>query len=59
AAKYYNQVPYPSPKAIETVLDFVAVEEPRARGADPRSFVDESIVREIDASGFIKELYEK
>ena len=27
--------------------------------ADPRSFVDESIVREIDASGFIKELYEK
>lgn len=59
ASKYYNQVPYPSPKAIETVLDFVAADEPKARGADPKSFVDESIVREIDASGFIKELYEK
>lgn len=58
AAKYYNQVPYATPKAIETVLEFIAAEEPKAKGADPKSFVDDSIVREIEASGFIKMLYE-
>jgi len=45
------------PKAIEKTLDFVVSEEPKARGADPRVSVHESIVREVDASGFIKTLY--
>ena len=57
ATKFYNQVPYAMPKTVETTLDFVAAEEPTARGADPKLFVDESIVREVDASGFIKTLY--
>ncbi len=57
ADKFYNQVPYANPKAIETTLDFISSEEPKARGADPKQFVDESLVREIEASGFIKALY--
>jgi hypothetical protein len=57
ATKLYNQVPYAMPKAIEAVLEFIAADEPRAKGADPKLFVDESIVRELDASGFIKSLY--
>jgi NitT/TauT family transport system substrate-binding protein len=56
--KFYNRVPYATPKAVETTLEFVAGEEPKARGADPKQFVDESLVREIEASGFIKSLYE-
>jgi len=59
ANKFYNQVPYANPKAIETTLDFISSDEPRARGADPKQFVDESLVREVDTSGFIKSLYEK
>ena len=58
ATKYYNQVPYATPKAIETSLEFVAAEEPKARGADAKLFVDDSMIREIEASGFIKHLYE-
>ena len=58
AHKFYNRVPYANPKAIETTLEFVATEEPKARGADPKLFVDESIVREVETSGFIKRLYE-
>ena len=58
AKKFYNRVPLANPKAIETTLEFIAPEEPKARGADPKMFVDESIVREIEASGFIKKLYE-
>jgi NitT/TauT family transport system substrate-binding protein len=58
ASKFYNQVPYATPKAVETTLDFIAGEEPKAKGADPKLFEDESAVREVEASGFIKTLYE-
>ena len=58
ATKYYSSVPYASPKAIETSLAFIATDEPKAKSADAKLFVDESLVREIEASGFIKALYE-
>ncbi|MBI4490360.1 MAG: ABC transporter substrate-binding protein [Deltaproteobacteria bacterium] len=58
ASRYYERVPYPSLKGVETVLEFLAKENPKAKGADPKSFMDDSIVREIEASGFIKRLYE-
>jgi ABC-type nitrate/sulfonate/bicarbonate transport system substrate-binding protein len=58
ADKFYNRAPYANPKAIQTTLEFVATEEPKARGADPKLFMDESIVREVETSGFIKRLYE-
>ncbi len=57
ATKHYDSVPYPSLKGVETVLDFLARENPKAKTADPKSFVDARILREIDASGFIKSLY--
>ena len=59
ATSYYNEVPYASLKGIETVLEFISAEEPKAKGADPKSFADDSLVREIDASGLIKKFYEK
>ena len=57
ASKYYNEAPYPSVRGVQTILDFVAQDEPKAKGVDPKLFVDESFVREIDESGFIKALY--
>ena len=51
AGKFYNQVPYTMPKAVETVLEFIAAEEPKARGANPKLFVDETIVREVEEIG--------
>jgi NitT/TauT family transport system substrate-binding protein len=57
AAKHYESAPYPSLKGVETVLEFLARDNPKAKGADPKSFVDERLVREIDASGFVKSLY--
>ena len=58
ATKFYNRVPYANPEAVETTLEFVATEEPKAKGADPKSFVDDSLVKEVEASGFIKTLYD-
>ena len=59
SAKYYEPLPYPSMRGVETVLGFVEKDNPKARTADPKSFVDDSLLREIEASGFIKTLYQK
>jgi hypothetical protein len=55
--KYYEAAPYPSMRGVETVLGFIERDNPKAKGADPKSFVDDSLLREIDQSGFIKKLY--
>jgi ABC-type nitrate/sulfonate/bicarbonate transport system substrate-binding protein len=56
--KFLNQVPYADPRAVETTLEFISAEESKARGANPKQFIDESLVREVEASGFIKALYQ-
>ena len=58
-AKYYEQVPYPSLRGVETVLGFVEKDNPKAKGADPKAFVDDSLLREIEQSGFVKKLYDR
>lgn len=57
ASNQYERVPYPSIEGVKTVLEFLAQENPKARGADPNSFVDTSIIKELEASGFIRDLY--
>jgi len=51
--------PYPDPAGIKTLLDDMAPKVPKAAAADPRSFVDPSFIQEMEASGFIKQLYKK
>jgi NitT/TauT family transport system substrate-binding protein len=58
-AKFYEATPYPSIRGVETVLGFVEKDNPKAKTADPKSFVDDSLLREIDQSGFIKKLYDR
>jgi NitT/TauT family transport system substrate-binding protein len=55
----FPEVPYPTPDGVKTMLDDLAVKNPKAATADPRAFVDQSIVKEIEASGLIKQLYKK
>src|ERR1044071_7687246 len=47
----------PTPEGVKTLLDEMAPRDPKAAAADPRAFVDQSLVREVEASGFIKHLY--
>jgi NitT/TauT family transport system substrate-binding protein len=49
----------PTPDGVKTPLDDLAPRDPRAAAADPRAFVDASLVREIEATGFVKQLYRK
>jgi len=43
---------------VKTVLEFLAKDNPKAKTADPNSFVDGSFVKTINDSGFIKALYQ-
>ncbi len=58
AGKQYERAPYPSLLGVKTNLDFLAKENPKAKEANPNSFIDGSIIKELDESGFIKKLYE-
>ena len=49
--------PYPSLEAIKEALIELQESEPKARNARPEDFVDMTIVRAIDESGFIDNLY--
>jgi hypothetical protein len=52
-------VPYPTPDGVKTMLDDLAHKNPKAGSADPKAFVDLSLVKEIEASGLVKQLYKK
>jgi NitT/TauT family transport system substrate-binding protein len=55
----FPEVPYPNPDGVKTMLDDLAPKNPKAAAADPKTFVDLSLIRELDSSGFIKQLYKK
>jgi len=59
AAKYYESLPYPSLQGVETLLEFLSSDTPAAKTADPNSFLDTTILRELDATGFVRSLYDK
>jgi NitT/TauT family transport system substrate-binding protein len=58
AGKYLDQVPYVSIQGVKTLLDFVSSQIPKAKSADPESFVDNKIVRTLENSGFFAKLYQ-
>src|SRR5215470_11211674 len=55
----FPEVPYPTPDGVKTMLDYAARTNPKAATADPKAFVDPSLIKELDSSGFIKQLYKK
>jgi NitT/TauT family transport system substrate-binding protein len=58
ANTYFERIPYPSTSGIKTVLESLVKENPKAKSADPSSFVDASILKSLEDSGFIKSLYD-
>ena len=63
AWKAYNTVfpenLMPTPDGVKTMLDDLAPRNPKAAAADPKAFVDMSLAQEIEASGFLKQLYKR
>ena len=56
-SKRVQKIPYPTLKGIKFILDSMAETQPRARNVAPESFVDLSVLQEIEQSGFFKQLW--
>lgn len=54
----FPKAPYPNPAGVQTLLAALADKRPEAAKADPETFVDMSLVKELEQSGFILSLYQ-
>jgi NitT/TauT family transport system substrate-binding protein len=55
----YPRKQYPTLPGINTVLEAIAKDNPKAKEAKPEDFVDLRFIRELDESGYIDNLYKK
>ena len=58
-AKLLPETPTPSPEGVKTYLDYLSATRPEAAKVNPKEFVDLSSVQEVQASGFIRQMYSK
>jgi NitT/TauT family transport system substrate-binding protein len=56
-AALYERVPYPAPEGIQPILDEISLEYPKAKNYKPDDFIDTSIVRQLEESGFVESVY--
>jgi len=56
-AKIFLKKPYPPIKGIQLALEEIGERNPAARTANPEQFIDVSMVKELDQSGYIDALY--
>jgi NitT/TauT family transport system substrate-binding protein len=56
-ASAFERVPYPDPEDLKLGVTQVSETNPRARGVDPKEFVEPRLLHEIEASGFVRRLY--
>ncbi|HEY1373612.1 MAG TPA: ABC transporter substrate-binding protein [Candidatus Binatia bacterium] len=54
SAPLFKPLPYPTLEGIRATLDFIAEREPKARQAEPKDFVDISLLAEIEKAGHKK-----
>lgn len=53
----YEKAPYPALEGIQPILDEISTQIPKAKNYKPENFVDTSIVKQLDQSGFIGNVY--
>jgi ABC-type nitrate/sulfonate/bicarbonate transport system substrate-binding protein len=56
-APLFPRVPYVTEEAIRAAISFT--DHPKAATADPKDFFDNRFLKELESSGFVKELYGK
>ena len=52
-----ERVPYPTIKGIKFILDEMSEKHPQAKKTAPESFVDVSLLQEMEQGGFFKQLW--
>lgn len=59
ALDYIDTIPYNTRQGVQEVLNQIAPRNPKARTASPESFYDDRFVKELETSGFYKQLWGK
>ena len=59
ALDYVEKIPYNTREGIQEILNQLSVTNPKAKTAKPESFYDDRFVKELEASGFYKQLWGK
>jgi NitT/TauT family transport system substrate-binding protein len=54
ASEYLRDRPFPTDGGMQTVLDELAPTVEKAKTASPREFYDDTLLRKLDTSGFLK-----
>ncbi|MGH7874410.1 MAG: ABC transporter substrate-binding protein [Candidatus Binatia bacterium] len=57
AVKVMPKIPYPTIKGIQMVLDEIGSRSPKAKSLSPAALIDVTYLKELEQSGFIKNLY--
>jgi len=57
AVKFMARVPYPTLKGVEAILEDLAKTNPKAKGADPKRFIEARFLKELEDGGFVSQLY--
>jgi NitT/TauT family transport system substrate-binding protein len=55
--KLFPKIPEIFPEDLKLVLEEVALTNPKAKGANPASFIDDRVLREVAKSGFAEQFY--
>jgi NitT/TauT family transport system substrate-binding protein len=58
-ARFFLEAPYPHPEGYQTILQDLALTNPKAAQISAKDFVDMRFVKELEDSGLIKKLYGK
>jgi len=53
----YEKAPYPAVEGIQPILDEMSAQLPKAKNYKPEDFVDTSIMKQLDQSGFVASVY--
>lgn len=56
-AALYERLPYPAPEGIQPILDEIALQNPKAKSYKPDDFIDTTVVKQLEQSGFIGSVY--
>lgn len=55
--KLLPRLPEIQPEDLKLVIEEIALSNPKAKGADPASFIDDQALRELAKSGYAEQLY--
>lgn len=55
--KHLPRIPYVAEESIQTVLDEMAPQVPKAKEIKPAMYIDNSFLKKLEDGGFIKQLY--